>query len=278
MLMIVSTPIGNLGDITQRAMQMLEMADIIACEDTRQTRKLLTLLGISASAELVAYHDHNGARVRPKLINALKTGSQVALVSDAGTPMISDPGFKLVTACHENSVPVTAAPGPTAPIIALTLSGLTSDRFTFHGFVPQKTKVAKQALKESQPLMMTQIWFETPKRLVKTLQLMAEIYGNRYCVIARELTKLHETLYRGMLIDLAKQFENSPTLKGELVLVLQGADKTTSQMSDKEVMELIQRRLQKFSLRDAVKEMEEISGLPRKQIYQLALSISKNKS
>ena len=278
MLMIVSTPIGNLGDITQRAMQMLEMADIIACEDTRQTRKLLTLLGISASAELVAYHDHNGARVRPKLINALKTGSQVALVSDAGTPMISDPGFKLVTACHENSVPVTAAPGPTAPIIALTLSGLPSDRFTFHGFVPQKTKVAKQALKESQPLMMTQIWFETPKRLVKTLQLMAEIYGNRYCVIARELTKLHETLYRGMLIDLAKQFENSPTLKGELVLVLQGADKTTSQMSDKEVMELIQRRLQKISLRDAVKEMEEISGLPRKQIYQLALSISKNKS
>ena len=278
MLMIVSTPIGNLGDITQRAMQMLEMADIIACEDTRQTRKLLTLLGISASAELVAYHDHNGARVRPKLINALKTGSQVALVSDAGTPMISDPGFKLVTACHENSVPVTAAPGPTAPIIALTLSGLPSDRFTFHGFVPQKTKVAKQALKESKPLMMTQIWFETPKRLVKTLQLMAEIYGNRYCVIARELTKLHETLYRGMLIDLAKQFENSPTLKGELVLVLQGADKTTSQMSDKEVMELIQRRLQKISLRDAVKEMEEISGLPRKQIYQLALSISKNKS
>jgi len=278
MLMIISTPIGNLGDITHRATQMLEQADIIACEDTRQTRKLLSLLGISTSAKLWAYHDHNGARMRPKLIDALKTDKRVALVSDAGTPLISDPGYKLVTACHENGVSVTAAPGPTAPVMALTLSGLPSDRFTFQGFVPSKEKAAKQAIKESKPLMMTQIWFETPKRLAATLHVMAEIYGNRYCVIARELTKMHETLYRGMLTELTKQFEDTHLLKGELVLVVQGANKHTTQINIKEVEKLLRERLQTMSLRDAVQEMEGLSSLPRKKIYDLALSISKDKS
>ena len=276
MLIIISTPIGNLGDITQRAAHLLAQADIIACEDTRQTRKLLSLLSISSSAELWAYHDHNGAKVRPKLINVMKAGQQVALASDAGTPLISDPGYKLVTACLENDIPVTAAPGPTAPIVALTLSGLPSDRFSFQGFVPQKKKAARDALEESRLLTMTQIWFETPKRLAATLKMMAGIYGNRYCVIARELTKLHETLYRGMLADLAKQFEGAPILKGELVLVVEGADKHATQVSIEKISELLRARMHKMSLRDAVEEVEDLSGLPRKQIYQLALSISKN--
>ena len=276
MLIIISTPIGNLGDITERVVQMLAQADIIACEDTRQTRKLLSLLNISTSAKLWAYHDHNGAKVRPKLINVMKTGQQVALVSDAGTPLISDPGYKLVTACLENDIPVTAAPGPTAPIVALTLSGLPSDRFSFQGFVPQKKKAARDALEESRLLTMTQIWFETPKRLPATLKMIAGIYGNRYCVIARELTKLHETLYRGMLADLAKQFEDAPILKGELVLVVEGADKHTTQVSIEKTSELLSARMHKMSLRDAVDEVEDLSGLPRKQIYQLALSVSKS--
>ena len=276
MLIIISTPIGNLGDITQRAAHLLTQADIIACEDTRQTRKLLSLLSISSSAELWAYHDHNGAKVRPKLINVMKAGQQVALASDAGTPLISDPGYKLVTACLENDIPVTAAPGPTAPIVALTLSGLPSDRFSFQGFVPQKKKAARDALEESRLLTMTQIWFETPKRLAASLKMMAGIYGNRYCVIARELTKLHETLYRGMLADLAKQFEGAPILKGELVLVVQGADKHATQISIEKISELLRARMHKMSLRDAVEEVEDLSGLPRKQIYQLALSISKS--
>ena len=276
MLIIISTPIGNLGDITQRAAHLLAQADIIACEDTRQTRKLLSLLSISSSAELWAYHDHNGAKVRPKLINVMKAGQQVALASDAGTPLISDPGYKLVTACLENDIPVTAAPGPTAPIVALTLSGLPSDRFSFQGFVPQKKKAARDALEESRLLTMTQIWFETPKRLAATLKMMAGIYGNRYCVIARELTKLHETLYRGMLADLAKQFEGAPILKGELVIVVDGADKHASQVSIEKISELLRARMHKMSLRDAVEEVEDLSGLPRKQIYQLALSVSKN--
>ena len=276
MLIIISTPIGNLGDITQRAAHLLAQADIIACEDTRQTRKLLSLLSISSSAELWAYHDHNGAKVRPKLIDVMKAGQQVALASDAGTPLISDPGYKLVTACLENDIPITAAPGPTAPIVALTLSGLPSDRFSFQGFVPQKKKAARDALEESRLLTMTQIWFETPKRLAATLKMMAGIYGNRYCVIARELTKLHETLYRGMLADLAKQFEGAPILKGELVLVVEGAGKHTTQVSIEKISELLRARMHKMSLRDAVKEVEDLSGLPRKQIYQLALSISKS--
>ena len=276
MLIIISTPIGNLGDITQRAAHSLAQADIIACEDTRQTRKLLSLLSISSSAELWAYHDHNGAKVRPKLINVMKAGQQVALASDAGTPLISDPGYKLVTACLENDIPITAAPGPTAPIVALTLSGLPSDRFSFQGFVPQKKKAARDALEESRLLTMTQIWFETPKRLAATLKMMAGIYGNRYCVIARELTKLHETLYRGMLADLAKQFEGATILKGELVLVVDGADKHASQISIEKISELLRARMHKMSLRDAVEEVENLSGLPRKQIYQLALSISKS--
>ena len=276
MLIIISTPIGNLGDITQRAAHLLAQADIIACEDTRQTRKLLSLLSISSSAELWAYHDHNGAKVRPKLINVMKAGQQVALASDAGTPLISDPGYKLVTACLENDIPVTAAPGPTAPIVALTLSGLPSDRFSFQGFVPQKKKAAGDALEESRLLKMTQIWFETPKRLAATLKIMAGIYGNRYCVIARELTKLHETLYRGMLADLAKQFEGATILKGELVLVVDGADKHASQVSIEKISELLRARMHKMSLRDAVEEVEDLSGLPRKQIYQLALSLSKS--
>ena len=276
MLIIISTPIGNLGDITQRAAHLLAQADIIACEDTRQTRKLLSLLSISSSAELWAYHDHNGAKVRPKLINVMKAGQQVALASDAGTPLISDPGYKLVTACLENHIPITAAPGPTAPIVALTLSGLPSDKFSFQGFVPQKKKAARDALEESRLLTMTQIWFETPRRLAETLKMMAGIYGNRYCVIARELTKLHETLYRGMLVDLAKQFEGATILKGELVLVVDGADKHASQVSIERISELLRARMHKMSLRDAVEEVEDLSGLPRKQIYQLALSISKN--
>ena len=276
MLIIISTPIGNLGDITQRAAHMLAQADIIACEDTRQTRKLLNLLSISSSAELWAYHDHNGAKMRPKLINVMKAGQQVALASDAGTPLISDPGYKLVTACLENDIPVTAAPGPTAPIVALTLSGLPSDRFSFQGFVPQKKKAARDALQESHLLTMTQIWLETPKRLAATLKMMARIYGNRYCVIARELTKLHETLYRGMLAELAKQFEDAPILKGELVLIVDGADKHDSQVSIEKISELLRARMHKMSLRDAVEEVEDLSGLSRKQIYQVALSISKS--
>ena len=277
MLTIISTPIGNLGDITYRAVQMLEAADIIACEDTRQTRKLLSLAAIQTSAQLWAYHDHNGATMRPKLIAALLSGKTIALVSDAGTPLISDPGYKLVAACHEHNISVTAAPGPSAPVVALTLSGLPSDRFTFNGFVPQKQKAARAALGESRSSRLTQIWFETPKRLAATLKMMAELYGDRQCVVARELTKLHETLHRGSLAELAASFSMGDAPKGELVLVVEGAEKDSHQMSLDDVRAQLKVLLQTTSVRDAVQEVELLSGLPRKQIYQLALEIHKGK-
>ena len=276
MLTIISTPIGNLGDITYRAVQMLEAADIIACEDTRQTRKLLSLAAIKTSAQLWAYHDHNGAKMRPKLLAALSAGQTIALVSDAGTPLISDPGYKLVAACHENNISVTAAPGPSAPVMALTLSGLPSDRFTFNGFLPQKQKAARAIISESRSLPMTQIWFETPKRLASTLQLMAELLGDRQCVVARELTKLHETLHRGSLSELAASFGADTPPKGELVLVVDGADKDSQLMSLQDVEAQLAELLQTASVRDAVQEVEMLSGLPRKQIYQLALKLDKD--
>ena len=276
MLTIISTPIGNLGDITYRAVQMLEAADIIACEDTRQTRKLLSLAAIKTSAQLWAYHDHNGAKMRPKLLAALSAGQTIALVSDAGTPLISDPGYKLVAACHENNISGTAAPGPSAPVMALTLSGLPSDRFTFNGFLPQKQKAARAIISESRSLPMTQIWFETPKRLASTLQLMAELLGDRQCVVARELTKLHETLHRGSLSELAASFGADTPPKGELVLVVDGADKDSQQMSLQDVEAQLAELLQTASVRDAVQEVEMLSGLPRKQIYQLALKLDKD--
>ena len=277
MLIIISTPIGNLGDITYRAVQMLETADIIACEDTRQTRKLLSLGAIQASAQLWAYHDHNGATMRPKLIGALLSGKTIALVSDAGTPLISDPGYKLVAACHEHYIPVTAAPGPSAPIMALTLSGLPSDRFTFNGFVPQKQKAARASLSESRSSCLTQIWFETPKRLAATLKLMAELYGDRQCVVARELTKLHETLHRGSLAELAANFSIGDAPKGELVVVVEGAEKNSAKMSHDDVHTQLETLLQTASVRDAVQEIELLSGWPRKQIYQMALNLTKQK-
>ena len=277
MLIIISTPIGNLGDITYRAVQMLETADIIACEDTRQTRKLLSLGAIQASAQLWAYHDHNGATMRPKLIGALLSGKTIALVSDAGTPLISDPGYKLVAACHEHDIPVTAAPGPSAPIMALTLSGLPSDRFTFNGFVPQKQKAARASLSESRSSCLTQIWFETPKRLAATLKLMAELYGDRQCVVARELTKLHETLHRGSLAELAANFSIGDAPKGELVVVVEGAEKNSAKMSHNDVHTQLETLLQTASVRDAVQEIELLSGWPRKQIYQMALNLTKQK-
>ena len=282
MLTIISTPIGNLGDITYRAVQILEKADIIACEDTRQTRKLLSLAAIQTKADLWAYHDHNGAKMRPKLLQALSSGQNIALVSDAGTPLISDPGYKLVAACHEQNIPVTAAPGPCAPVMALTLSGLPSDRFTFQGFIPQKQKAARTALSESRALTMTQIWFETPKRLIASLTLMAEILGNRQGVVARELTKMHETLHRGSLSELATFFSTNGPPKGELVLVIDGADEDSQKMSLEDVKVQLEQAMQHTSLRDAVREAELLSGLPRNKIYQLALQIEasadKNKS
>jgi 16S rRNA (cytidine1402-2'-O)-methyltransferase len=273
-LKLVSTPIGNLGDLSPRAGQALCEADIIACEDTRTTRKLVTLCSLQIRAKLLAYHDHNGHEMRPKLLALMKAGKQIVLVSDAGTPLISDPGYKLVAACHEQNIPVTAIPGASAPLMALTISGLPTDRFTFQGFVPQKQNAARAHISESASLTMTQIWFEAPRRLAKTLALMAEIYGDRLAVITRELTKLHETIERNRLGLLAEKYARNDPPKGELVLLVEGADKSAQSYDEEAVRALLGDILQNSSVKDAAREAEALTGWPRRSLYQIALSIA----
>ena len=275
MLNIVSTPIGNLGDFSPRAMAALQEADIIACEDTRTTRKLLALCSLEVRAKLMAYHDHNGQEMRPKLLALLEAGRTIALVSDAGTPLISDPGYKLVAACHSRGVRVTATPGPAAPLMALTISGLPTDRFTFQGFVPQKPTAARAQITESANLPMTQIWFETPRRLAKTLALMAEIYGERNAAITRELTKLHETVEQQTLGVLAQKFADIDPPKGELVLLVSGADKSAKNYDEEAVISLLEDILSRASVKDAAKEAEALTGWPRRTLYQMALKIAR---
>ena len=275
MLNIVSTPIGNLGDFSPRAMAALQEADIIACEDTRTTRKLLALCSLEVRAKLMAYHDHNGQEMRPKLLALLEAGRTIALVSDAGTPLISDPGYKLVAACHSRGVRVTATPGPAAPLMALTISGLPTDRFTFQGFVPQKQTAARAQITESANLPMTQIWFETPRRLAKTLALMAEIYGERNAAITRELTKLHETVEQKTLGVLAQKFADIDPPKGELVLLVSGADKSAKNYDEEAVISLLEDILSRASVKDAAKEAEALTGWPRRTLYQMALKIAR---
>ena len=275
MLSLVATPIGHLDDLSLRAAKTLEAADIIACEDTRTTRKLISLCQLSVSAKLLPYHDHNGPKMRPVLIEAMQTGKSVALVSDAGTPLISDPGFKLVAACHEAGIAVTSIPGPSAPIVGLSLAGLPSDRFTFQGFVPSATGAARRAISASVQLEMTQIWFESAKRLPATLQLMLEIYGDRLAVITRELTKLHEEIKRAPLSALAAEFAASGPPKGEIVLLIAGPDENAEAASTETIEALLLEALSRQSLKAAVQEVAAITGQSRKRIYQQALSLQK---
>lgn len=277
-LAVVATPIGNLGDFSERAAQTLEDADIIACEDTRMTKKLIALTGRNPKASLVPYHDHNGATMRPKLLSQIADGKKVALVSDAGTPLISDPGYKLVAACHEQKLRVFSIPGPSAPLAALAAAGLPSDRFLFAGFIPSNVNAAKTALAEFSALPVTTIWFETPKRLVRTLELMTMIFGPRLAVVARELTKLHEEIRRAPLPELLQDFKDRESIKGELVILVEGASTAPRSFDDIELGMMLREELGAQSLRDAVQSVTDMTGLPRKRVYKIALDINKGKT
>ena len=273
MLSLVATPIGHLDDLSLRAARTLEAADIIACEDTRTTRKLVSLCHLNVTAKLLPYHDHNGEKMRPILLDALKEGRSVALVSDAGTPLISDPGFKLVAACHDADIIVTSIPGPSAPIVGLSLAGLPSDKFAFQGFVPAAAGAARRAISATVQLDMTQIWFDSAKRLPATLQIMAELYGNRLAVVARELTKLHEEIRRAPLSELAAHFAASGPPKGEIVLLIAGIDKSTNTPDAHDIELLLKAALERGTLKDAVQEVATITGQSRKSVYQTALAL-----
>jgi 16S rRNA (cytidine1402-2'-O)-methyltransferase len=217
-LYVVSTPIGNLEDITQRALRVLGEVDLIACEDTRHTRKLLTHYGIKTKT--VSYHEHNERERAAELLKLLQSGSDVAIVSDAGTPGISDPGLRVVQAAIEQGVRVAPLPGPTAFVSALIASGLPSDEFFFGGFLPARSGARRARLVKLRSTSGTLIFYEAPHRIAATLKDAYEILGERKAVIARELTKMHEEIARGRLSDLAARFSSAQSARGEIVLII----------------------------------------------------------
>lgn len=272
-LYLVATPIGNLGDITLRALTTLRGADAIACEDSRVTGKLLRAHNIATP--LVLYHEHNAPRVRPKILARVAAGEAVALVSDAGTPLVSDPGYKLVTAALARGLPVHALPGPCAALAALTLSGLPSDRFLFLGFLPAKAAARRRALAEITNLRATLIVYESARRLLATLADMAATLGPRRGAVARELTKLHEEVRRGALNALAEDYRVAGPPKGEVVIVVAPPEDTAA-VTDDALDAALSAALAQGTLRDAVREVARATGRPRQEVYARALALTRD--
>ena len=271
-LHVVATPIGNAGDITLRALAVLRGADAIACEDTRVTAKLLARHGIAAP--LLAYHDHNAERMRPLLLERLRQGDAVALVSDAGTPLVSDPGFKLVRAAIAEGLPVTTLPGPSAALAALVLSGLPSDRFLFAGFPPPKPTARRRALTELGAVPATLVFFEGASRLAGALSDMAETLGDRPAAVAREITKLYEEVRRGSLRELATHYAAAGPPRGEVVVVVGPPPAEATAMSDDALDAQLQAALAGMSLKDASAAVAAATGLKRRDVYARALALA----
>ena len=271
-LHLVATPIGNLRDVTLRALEVLAGADLIACEDTRVTRKLLEHYGISTP--LTPYHEHNAAAARPKLLARLAAGEALALVSDAGTPLISDPGFKLVRAVHEAGHAVTAVPGASAALAALTVAGLPTDRFFFEGFLPAKEGQRRSRIAELARIPATLVLYESGPRVARTLADLAAGLGAREAAVCRELTKLHEEVRRAELAELARSYDEGAETRGEMVIVVAPPSDAADQPDAGEVDALLRRALERVSVKDAVSEVAAATGRPRREIYQRALALS----
>jgi 16S rRNA (cytidine1402-2'-O)-methyltransferase len=270
-LYLVATPIGHAEDITLRALKTLSASDVIACEDTRVTAKLLARHGIERP--LLSYHEHNAERMRPILLERLRRGETVALVSDAGTPLISDPGFKLVRAALEEHLPVTTVPGPSAPLAALLLSGLPSDRFLFAGFLPPKEAGRRTALAELAQVKASLVFFESAPRLAAALADMAAMLGPRPVAVARELTKLFEEVRRGSLAELAARYAEEGPPRGELVVVV-GPPAAEAAPEGEALDRQIETALASMSVKDASAAVAAATGLPRRAVYARALALA----
>jgi 16S rRNA (cytidine1402-2'-O)-methyltransferase len=271
-LHVLATPIGNASDISLRALEVLRACDAIAAEDTRVTAKLLAIHGISRP--LIAYNDHNAAGMRPKILARLAAGQAVVLVSDAGTPLVSDPGYKLVRAALAAGFRVEAVPGPSAVLTALTLSGLPSDRFLFAGFLPSRTGERARALCELAAVPATLIFFESAQRLAESLPAMADVLGERQAVVARELTKRHEEVRRGSLRELAAHYGGAGAPKGEVTLVVgppleEGPDFARIDAA-------LAQALAFMPVKAAAEMIAALTGASRKQVYDRALEYRSN--
>jgi 16S rRNA (cytidine1402-2'-O)-methyltransferase len=254
-----------MGDITLRALETLKNCDVIACEDTRVSRKLLTAYSIDKP--VISYHDHNADQIRPLILDKIISGKSVALISDAGTPLISDPGYKLVRACYEADLPLTFLPGPNAVIAGLVLSGMPTDRFVFAGFVDTK------AYAEFASLNMTLIFFESAKRLTSSLKNMSKAFPNRTIAMVREMTKLFEEVRRGSFEELLEFYEKNGPPKGEVVLVV--SPPQVQEVQDVDIDQLLREALASHSIRDACTLVAGTLQIPRKIIYQRALALRK---
>lgn len=270
----VATPIGNLRDITLRALDVLNMADLIVCEDTRITRRLLNAYEITTP--LMVYHDHNAQAVRPKLIARLQAGERIALVTDAGTPLVSDPGYKLVREVTQAGIQVFPIPGAAAPIAALVTSGLPSDRFLFAGFPPVKQGAKRHWLEDLSTIESTLILFESPKRLPATMKVLGDLWPTREAAVAREITKKFEEVRRDTLENLALHYAEAGSPKGEIVIVI-GPPAPEEALAEADAETLLVQALESMSVRDAAATVAKATGQPKKSLYARALELSAEK-
>lgn len=269
-LFIVSTPIGHLKDISLRAIETLQAVDIIYCEDTRQTTKLCSAYDIMTP--LRSYHEHNAQQARPQIIKELLAGKSVALVSDAGTPLISDPGYKLVKACQENEIKIVPVPGASALLSALVISGFPCDKFYFGGFLPAKSGERIKVITENQYLPWTQIYYETANRLLESLADIEATLGSRSVCVARELTKAFEETSLGTAGEVADYYQSRGHLKGELVLLIHGYQDNKESMSDEEE-EVLKLLVQHWPTKKAATVLSQITKLPKSLVYAKALEL-----
>ena len=269
-LHLVATPIGNMGDMTIRALATLAAAETVLCEDTRTSGKLMERFAIRT--KLSPYHEHNAQKVRPEIIERLKQGATIALISDAGMPLVSDPGYRLVKEAAEQGIPVTACPGPSAVLTGLALSGLPTDRFLFAGFVPQKQGERKRLFAEFATLKATLIFFESPHRILDTLHDLSAALPGRAVAVTRELTKLHEEVLRGTAEEIAAQLEARASVKGEITLLV-GPPQEEEAVSEADLEAAITEALASMPASKAASEVAKRFNLNRSDIYQRILAM-----
>lgn len=270
-LYLVATPIGNLGDVTLRALEVLAGADVIACEDTRVTRKLADRFAIATP--LTPYHEHNATEARPKLLARLSRGEAVALVSDAGTPLISDPGYRLVREAQAAGFDVVAIPGASSVLTALSVAGLPTDRFFFEGFLPPKQVARQKRIAALATIPATLVLFESGPRIADALADLVGGLGSRDAAVCRELTKLHEEVTRAPLDQLARDYAEGAETRGEFVVVIEPPREQETPVAD--VDALLRQALTRVSVKDAVGEVALATGKPKREVYQRALDLSK---
>lgn len=273
-LYLVATPIGTAADITLRALDLLQNADVLAAEDTRQARKLMDIHGIALNGRpLLPYHDHNGAKMRPKLVSLVRAGKTVAYISDAGTPLIADPGYQLAAAMIEEGLPITAAPGASAVLTALSLAGLPTDKFLFAGFAPVKPAARKAFFASIAAVPATLVFYESPRRLAASLAAMVAVFGDRPAAMCRELTKKFEEVKRGYLGELAAHYAESAPPKGEVVMVVGAPLAPVARAED--IDAALREALRHYHVKDAAAEVAAAFDLPRKQLYKRALELGR---